>query len=285
MQFKHYLITRFNLRNPNWDVTKNQEEVLTDQWMEHRMQLFENYCLPSVQAQSNQNFIWLIYFDITTPETFKNKIEALLKPFPNFKPRFIAGMTAFYPSIKADVIASSAEVPYLITSRIDNDDCIHRDYINTIQQQFNAQNFMAFDALEGYTIQINKQVLVGKKEHIFNPFMSLIEKNQDPKTVWIHTKHPQWKKEKNVKQLRGKRLWLSIIHDKNKINEFDGYGNVDWDRIKKDFVLSDSVQEYISKHITPYAQWRLLGFKNQIKIKYTLFSKNLKRGLGLYKLK
>ena len=57
--FKHYLITRFNLRADNWDVTKNNEQLLTDEWMDNRMWLFENFCFPSVIGQTNQNFEWL----------------------------------------------------------------------------------------------------------------------------------------------------------------------------------------------------------------------------------
>ena len=29
--FSHYLITRFNLKNPKWGVTKNNETLLTDE--------------------------------------------------------------------------------------------------------------------------------------------------------------------------------------------------------------------------------------------------------------
>ena len=285
MEFKHFLITRFNLKNSKWGLTKNKESVLTEQWMTHRMELFENFCLPSILSQTNQNFEWLIYFDTSTPENFKKRINDLFKQTPNIIPLFIDGMSSFYPSLRAEVIKRSTKIPYLITSRIDNDDCINKDFIDTIQQQFNRQSFEAIDPLEGYTIQINDKVLLGKKEHIYNPFISLIEKNEEPKTVWTYMAHPQWKREKNVKQIKGKRLWLSIIHAKNKVNQFDGYGEVDWQKIHKDFILSASVQTYISEHLVPYKEWRLLAIKNWIKINYTLLSKRLKRNIGLYKLK
>ena len=98
---------------------------------------------------------------------------------------------------------------YLITSRIDNDDCIHKDFINEIQKQFNKQDFLAIDVLNGYTLQIEPNFIIGKKEHIFNPFISLIERNVNPKTVW-HYVHNMWKKESRIIHLNENRLWLSI---------------------------------------------------------------------------
>lgn len=59
----HLFIDRFNLKNANWCITKNNEAVLDEKWMEERMILFENYCLSSVVHQTNTNFKWLLFFD------------------------------------------------------------------------------------------------------------------------------------------------------------------------------------------------------------------------------
>lgn len=60
--FHHFLITRFNLRNPSWELTKNNETLLDDSWMSERIELFKNYCFPSVVNQTNKNFKWLLFF-------------------------------------------------------------------------------------------------------------------------------------------------------------------------------------------------------------------------------
>ena len=257
--FKHYLITRFNLRNKNWSVTKNNESLLTQEWMAHRIGLFRNFCLPSVASQTNTDFQWLLFFDQTTDDDFKQELESLLKPFPHFKSFYVDGMDAFHPSIKSYISEDSKDSPYVITSRIDNDDCIHKDYIATIQQQFKSQDFMAIDVLKGYSLQISPEIMLGKKEHIFNPFISLIEKNDNPKTVWF-SDHNMWKKESRRIEIANKRLWMSIIHEKNKVNEFDGYDNVDWNSIKSDFKVSESIDEKVTSEIIPHSQWRYLSF-------------------------
>src|SRR5690606_41106873 len=58
------------------------------------------FCLPSVTAQSNRNFKWLIYFDVTTPQRFIDQINQLTAPHDNIRTFFIDGMPSFYPEVK-----------------------------------------------------------------------------------------------------------------------------------------------------------------------------------------
>ncbi|MGD9977401.1 MAG: glycosyltransferase [Bacteroidales bacterium] len=280
--FKHYLITRFNLRNAKWHATKNKETILTDEWLGHRLSLFHDFCLPSVVGQTNKNFKWLIYFDTETPEKFKGEIQALLNDSPFVEHFYIDGMLEFIPSVRNYIASDSKGVPYIITSRIDNDDCISKQYIDAVQGKFNRQDFLALDCVNGYTLQIKPQCMLGKKEHVFNPFISLIEKNENPVTVWVNN-HAAWKKEPNVLQVKEPRLWLSIIHDKNVVNKFDGYDNVSWPGISKEFSIGNDVYERISKELIPYGQWKFLSIKNKINVKITAQSKMLKKAVGFYK--
>jgi hypothetical protein len=280
--FEHFLITRFNLKNPNWDVTKNNEELLNDAWMEDRMWLFENFCLPSVTSQINQNFTWLLYLDITTSEKYKTKMFDLTSDIENIKVFFINGMNEFYPQIQKTITDNTK--PYLITTRIDNDDVISRFFIDEVQKKFDSQDFLAVDIIKGYSLQIKPIYILGKKEHVFNPFISLIEKNENPKTVWFND-HTQWKKESRIIQVTNERLWMSIIHEKNKVNEFDGYDNVKWHDIKEEFIVSEELNNLISQKIIPYKDWLFLSLRNMLYVKMVFFSKKIKKSIGLYKIK
>lgn len=282
--FHHLLVTRFNLRNPEWDVTKNNEKLLTDDWMEERMWFFENFCFPTIVAQTNQNFEWLLYFDITTPEKYQKRMAELIQNQPNFKVFYIDGMPQFYDELKKCIAAIPNKKPYLITSRIDNDDAIHKDFINEIQLQFDKQEYLVLDVIKGYSLQIRPTVMLGKKEHVFNPFMSLIEKNDDPKTIWFYH-HNMWKKETRIKQVTHKRLWIAVIHEKNKVNNFNGYDNVKWEKLKTDFILSEEANELIKKELLPHSKWLTLSWKNKIIVKYKVISKSFKKFFGVYKLK
>lgn len=282
--FKHFLITRFNLRNPEWDVTKNNEKLLTDEWMNERMWFFENFCFPSVVNQSCQDFEWLLYFDSTTSDLIKNRVASLISKHPFIKVFFINGMPAFASEVKNYIIANTSQYHYLITSRIDNDDAIHREFIGEIQNQFKEQDFLVLDVIKGYSLQIKPTVMLGKKEHIFNPFLSLIEVNNDPKTIW-HFDHNHWKKETRVRQITHKRLWIAVIHEKNKINNFNGYDLVKWEDLSKDFVLSTEANQLILKELIPHSEWLKLSIKNKIIVKYKVISKKFKKFFGVYKYK
>lgn len=155
-QFQHYIITRFNLGRDDWNTTKNSEKVLSNSWLEKRFELFENFCFNSVKNQTNQNFKWLVFFDINTPDEYRIKIDSFKEKFSNFYPIFIDGMSNFLPSI-VENIKKMDENPFIITSRLDNDDCIHKDYVNTVQSYFDNQDFMAVDFIDGYTIVSRQQ--------------------------------------------------------------------------------------------------------------------------------
>ena len=282
--FYHFLITRFNLKNPEWDVTKNNEALLDEKWMDERLELFSNYCLPSVINQSNKNFKWLLFFDSSTSDKYRAKIESILQKNDLIVPFYIDGMPKFNEAILNYLKENAADKDYLITSRIDNDDCIHKDFINEIQKQFNKQEFLAIDNINGYTLQVEPNFILGKKEHIFNPFISLIERNENPKTVW-HYVHNMWKKEPRIIHLSEKRLWLSVIHGKNKVNEFYGYGNIDWNILSKDFIVSDFINHKIKTEILPFNKWWFKSLKNYLNVKSSVFTKILKQKIGLYKIK
>jgi len=280
--FHHFLITRFNLRNADWKVSKSNNEVLTEEWHKDRFQLFTDFCFPSVQSQSNQNFKWLVFFDKTTPEKYKSLIQTFQSKMENFIPLFIDDMNSFLPEIKSYISKSNSK--YLITSRLDNDDCIGKYYIEEIQKKFNNQDFMAFDFIDGYTIQKYPSVKIGKRLDQFNPFITLIEKNENPKSVW-QVRHSHWKREKYVTKIRDKRVWAVIIHKENKINSFVGYDKVDIDVFFENFTISEKEEQNIRLNYISYSNWKNQSHSNYISSIWNFTYKNIKKNLGVYKFK
>ena len=73
--FHHVLLTVFNCARsytpaPKFDSIRSQPG-----WMELRLDLFERYCLPTVLAQSNVNFTWMLYFDRNTSEHHLERVK------------------------------------------------------------------------------------------------------------------------------------------------------------------------------------------------------------------
>jgi len=278
--FKHFLITRFNLRNADWFTNKKNVAVLTEEWHKNRFELFTNYCFPSVKAQTNKNFLWMVFFDINTPETYKSIISSLQKEMNNFVPLYIDGMNQFLPSIKSYI--KNFKEDYIITSGLDNDDCLSRKYIDEVQNKFDKQDFMALDFIDGFTIQTQSNIKLGKKLHQYNPFISLIEKNNNPRTV-CDVSHRIWKKESRILQIRNIRIWSSVIHHENKVNEFTGYGHVNTTAFFANFALSEDQRKIIEMHNLPVSKWKMQSIFNYISSYWKFIYKNIKKSMGFYK--
>ena len=277
--FQHFLITRFNLRKKSWNTTRNNSQVLTDEWMINRLKLFENYCFASVKNQTNIHFKWLVFFDEETDEKYRVIIERLAKEFSLFMPIYIDGMDAFLPAIK-DEISKELTQPYLITSRLDNDDCLSEDYIENVQQQFDKQDFMAIDYIDGFTLQIEPEVKLGKRTHLHNPFISLIERNDMIETVWSRERHGEWAKVKQLKTIHNQFLWMSIIHGENKANDFVGFGKVAWSDIEKFHINKVLFSELKTKQ-RPVSAWKIESIRNQLRTSWKVTFKLVKRRLKL----
>ncbi len=272
--FEHVIITRFNLKKKGWETSKNNIPVLTTAWLERRFELFENFCFPSIKAQTNQNFKWLVYFDIDTPQKFKDRILGLSIGYPNFIPKYVANMNEFVPAIQEELKNLPSE--YIISSRIDNDDCLSKYYVEEIQKRFKKSTHLAFDFPDGYTLQISPDYRIGKKRQLWNPFISFIEENKNPQSVW-QKDHAAWKIDPLVERINKKRTWMSIIHQENKINEFTGYGRVNLKEITDNFVISPKKLQEIEQQIQPQNSWKLKSMQNFLDTWFTCNYKDLKK--------
>lgn len=275
--FQHFILTRFNLRKKGWDETKSQSKVLTDSWMENRLKLFEQYCYSSIKAQTEKNFVWLVFFDTNTPQIFREKISELSRKFTNFVPIYADGMEDFYPSITRE-IKSRLTAPYLITTRLDNDDSLHQDFVKGVHNQFSEQAFRVIDFVDGYTLQVAPRVRFGKHSHVHNPFMSLIEKSENFKTIWVQERHGYWSSIKEVTPVRGKRMWMSVIHIENKVNEYKGYGNVEKSAIES-FNLHPEALEKFYLNVEDPKLSTVNAFKHKLKTNWKVNFRLTKRKL------
>ena len=92
---QHFILTRFNLRlvelSTDLDSDKFGNKIDRDQWLLHRFELFERYCLPSMAAQANQDFRWFLFFDEATPSQFRERIELARDSCPQIQAFYIKG--------------------------------------------------------------------------------------------------------------------------------------------------------------------------------------------------
>ena len=76
-QFVHVIMTRFNVPTKGWNETRSGYKPLTEEWLDDRFKLFRTYVLPSYKNQTNQNYIWLTFFDTNTSDKFRKIIKEI----------------------------------------------------------------------------------------------------------------------------------------------------------------------------------------------------------------
>ena len=113
---------------------------------------------------------------------------------------------------------------YLITTRLDNDDCFHKDAIKIIQQNFKAEDKTVIDLCKGLTLQVEHEYKLSVRDDVHSgPFISLIEKVQssnDFLTVY-NREHLHWVGDANYIRIDGGYYWLQIIHNRNISNQLN----------------------------------------------------------------
>lgn len=217
---KHFIATRFNLKVDSWTTAKDGSMVLTDDWLEERFELFQKYCLPSVMNQKNQNFYWVVFFDTETPTKFKLLIEQIANKYINFNPIFVEAHPALKGAFQKFILEKlEAKDEFIITTRLDNDDSIHENFTNTIQEIAQNMDQTVIDLRRGYQLDISNSIYKYRNHYNkFNPFLSFIESTKGFNTVFSKM-HSDWKSSKSIIVYDSTPLWIEIVHKKNKLNE------------------------------------------------------------------
>lgn len=220
--FKHFLITRYNLRIPGWTATRNNEPI-DDNWMNHRFEIFSKYCLPSVVNQTNHDFTWLIFLNADTTEKHRQLITELILGQSNIRLVYVEEYKELLVKLKKTISSELHNEQYIITTRLDNDDCIRKDFVQLIQNEFAQQDKCIIDFPKGLSLEIEPKIRLAYRRIRLNPFISLIENIHSFQTVMHYFKHRAWEKINiRTKSIKNYRPWLQLVHDKNKLNSFKG---------------------------------------------------------------
>jgi putative rhamnosyltransferase len=214
-KFTHYLITRFNVPVKNWDKDKAGKKVLDQAWLDERILIFRKYCVPTITNQSQKNFTWLIYCDVNTPPEYLSAVRQIIHEIPQATIRLVSEFDHLMIDLRQ--ILADDPTPYVITSRMDNDDGLGKEYMQRIQEAFIPQDKTLLNFLHGIVYDVEKQILTGIRNANLNHFTSLIEtKSQDRDYLTVlgfsHTRPPA---HIVVKDLHSPNAWLKIIHGRN----------------------------------------------------------------------
>ena len=234
---QHFILTRFNLLL--WNKDKDGKKVRSTSWLEHRFELFERCCLPSIVVQTCQEFTWIVLFDSTTPERYKEKIEEYKKRCPQLIPVFVGpeGGRYFAQRFRDEVVKRVQEVQgksriselenyetqkRVITTYLDNDDALDIHFVDDIQRRAAALpdgTFITYDDGYQYFIDYNYVMRIHFPR---NHFMSVVERpNASLKTIYGYGSHYYIEKIDGVRieHVKNVPMWCEVIHEKNMGND------------------------------------------------------------------
>lgn len=216
MGFKHYILTRFNA-----GLYSKPNKIDLNIWMEHRLSLFEKFTLPSMINQSCQNFSWLLLIDKLTPKKFIDKLE-------NFK---YSNIKICYTDVS--IYSSNIDDPKIweialckqdnfdiITTRTDNDDIFHKNYVEEIQRKYSKlldieKPFVISFPL-GYVLDLESRQIVPFNYPGNNcPSLVSLGNERDFKSVFCFVHTLIRKRYKTFIVQKSKPFWLNIVHSKN----------------------------------------------------------------------
>lgn len=223
--YKHFILTHFNLKlfeegERCFIVDKNNKSTQQDEWMEERIRLFDKYCFPSVQKQSNKNFKWLILFDEDTPEKYKDIFKTYHNRCSNLEAIYLPPCSREELYKKVSPVLKTflkEDNEYIITTNLDNDDTLNQDFVEKTQQQFiSCPKETLYRFIYGYQYfeDINYMMKMRYPHNHFLTLSSKIIPNTDIKPV-THYKHASAHRILPYVDIKTNPMWIEIVHGTN----------------------------------------------------------------------
>ena len=299
--FEHYIITVFNV-DRGFDKTDKRNNP---EYLEKRFELFELVTVPSITSQTNQNFTWFVFFDSGTPDKFKKRVKEIFK-LTNCLPVYVDGENQILPFLKGRL---SSKTQYLVTTNLDNDDALHKNFVKLIHSNFRDEQIYFLNFPFGYMLRKDGLLM---REYFSSPFHTIIEPVSEQLLTCLSVPHYHlyslFLKGVPVYQIPTEPAWLQLVHDTNvsncldvnavlvfDLNKIDNFGintilphftelyNAEFSRLKFCLrLISDKNKSY--KHRAKLLVYTLLPFLAPLRIKLKFFFQPLKKQLNQWSL-
>lgn len=222
---QHFILTRFNLCL--WKSDKNHKVIDREVWLKERVRLFETYTLPSVAAQTESGFIWVLLMDAESPEWLRERSKEWRRVCRQIRPVGVKHdmhwhFADVFRRVVVDMLVN--ECDRVVTTYLDNDDVIHHDYVKDIQNRCKSlpdDTFLYYD----YGLQYFESMQIATKvKYPNNHFTSLVENTvRKPRTCYGYGSHFLIERYKvaRVEHVKDKKhqMWVEVIHAGNVDND------------------------------------------------------------------
>lgn len=200
-QCRHLVLTRWNVPWGSPYVARTDPVFLKT-----RLMLFARTCYPSLLRQSCQNFTWLGALDEASPDWLKQELAQLF-------PRMQLVIADWRTHSWSATVTPYLNQPWLLTTRIDNDDFVHRDFVRELQAAWRPVR-EALSMPVGFSWQAGRSY---RRDYINNPFVSLNEAATtagNVRTVYCRM-HTRIHEAAPVRTLTPRPRWGQLVHGHN----------------------------------------------------------------------
>lgn len=208
----HVFVTRFNLPTPGPESLVRAQEG----WLRSRWDLFSRYTVPSMRAQTSQDYDWLIYFDPESPQWLIDRI-AEHESKGLYRPRLRISVTTGELLDDISEIVKRPGLKLLITN-LDNDDGLSFDFAERAQRVETEEARAAFYLVNGV---IRSGDFLYRRTDRNNAFCSVLEDWSGAVTCW-HDWHILLGRHMPTIEIEGSPAWLQVVHDTNVSNRVHG---------------------------------------------------------------
>lgn len=206
-QWNTVVLTRFAIE-PDTELkmftSRNAEHFLSDDWFDQRLDLFKEYCLPSVLGQSDKSFDWLLFVD---GRVSRDRIDRLKSLVIGIGRVVIVGSGAFAETVNKELGSASK----LLTLRLDSDDAIAPKFVETAKRKASAETGLNF--LHGADFHLQKGIAFHRVVRS-NAFVAIASDTGNH--VFVYRSHPEIAQNLEIRNVcTVSPMWVHIVHHLN----------------------------------------------------------------------
>jgi len=211
LKHQHFVLTRFAVKTSGAGFIGS----FPPNWLEMRLRLFERYCLPTMQGQTNGDFQWLLSVHEDFEDEYEQRLIAYDKRIHVVRPGRPGLTSLIDPSV--DVV---------ITTRLDSDDGLNRNVIDrhaSIAKDFHAAGRDVL--LHNFPRGCKLDEPSGKAYLTWKPNSAFLTMFEKPVAGRIRSamsgNHSHMWRELPTVQDDTLCAWLMVVHGKNVRNAID----------------------------------------------------------------
>lgn len=207
------LLTRFNVQ-----LAPDAARGISVAWLEPRIAIFAEVCAPSVAAQDGASRPWFVVVDARTPEP---AVDAIRRACGDTDARIVPLAGVYSDTLLRRALSDhfARDRPHLVTSRLDNDDALTSDYLDTVLEHARPVEQEVLVATRGYQLAGSRLYAVSDPH---SPFLTMVERTVHVPVTAFCAPHHEVHRSFTTRALSGERMWLQSVHGGNIANRVTG---------------------------------------------------------------